>query len=100
MPKYKKGETGNPNGRPKGSENKERKQLREFLGYVIDNNRDKFEAELMKLKGMPFLMIWKDLLEYCTPKLQRTELKSDNESIKKIEVEIFKSNESKGDTTI
>ncbi len=71
---FKEGQSGNENGRPKGSANKETKQLREFLANVLDNNRDKFEDELNKLEGKDYINAVSNLMEYCTPKLQRSEI--------------------------
>lgn len=77
---FKKGESGNPNGRRSGSENKETKKLRQFLADVLDNNQQRFEQELLALESKDFIAAYSNLLEYCTPKLQRTELTGDKEN--------------------
>lgn len=76
MSKFQKGE----GGRPKGAQNKETKKLRQFLADVLDNNQERFEEELLSLEGEKFVQAFSNLLEYCTPKLQRTELTGDVEN--------------------
>ena len=65
---------GNPNGRPKGSENKETKELREKLALLLDDMYPKFLNEMAKLEGIQFINSFSNFLEYCTPKLNRTDL--------------------------
>ena len=74
-----KGNTNNPNGRPKGSENKEKKALRELLTMFLEDNYDKFLKELYKLEGKEFSDRFIQLLEYATPKLNRTDLTNDGD---------------------
>lgn len=69
MAKFQKGE----GGRPKGAQNKETKKLREFLSDVLHNHQQKFEEALLSLDDKDFIKAYTDLLEYSTPKLQRTE---------------------------
>lgn len=64
-------------GRPKGAENKETKRIREFIATLLEDNQEKFEDELLSLKGEKFVMAFSNLLEYSMPKLQRTELTTD-----------------------
>lgn len=68
-------------GRPKGVENKEKKALREMLTLLVEENYDKFKNELLGLKGSVFTDRFLQLLEYCTPKLNRTDLTSGDEKI-------------------
>lgn len=70
---------GNKNGkgRPKGAENKEKKRIREFIADLLDKHQDRFEEELLKLDSDKFVMAFSNLLEYSMPKLQRTELTTD-----------------------
>ena len=77
---FKKGQSGNKDGRPKGAENKEKKALRESLQAFLDDNISKFNTELRALKGAQFIDRYIALLEYCTPKLNRTDLTNDGES--------------------
>lgn len=74
-------------GRPKGSANSETKQLRKYLALVIEDNKDKFLKELNKLEGRDYVNAFQNLLEYCTPKMQRTELRGE---VRTTTTEIFK----------
>jgi hypothetical protein len=78
---FKKGVVTNPQGRRKGSENKEKKALREAILLIVDENRDKFIKELNKLEGVAYIKTITDLLEYCTPKLNRTDLSNEDGSL-------------------
>lgn len=69
-------------GRPKGSQNKETKEIRERLAKYISEHYSKFEAELNKLQGKEFVDRITSLLEYTTPKLNRTDLSNDDGSLK------------------
>lgn len=74
-------------GRPKGAENKETRRLREFLGDLLEGNQERFEQELLSLKGEKFVFAFSNLLEYSTPKLNRTEHSGE---IKHSETAMFK----------
>jgi len=79
---FKKGDRGNPHGRPKGSENKDKKELRELITLFIERNYDKFEKKILETEGQQFVNNILNLLEYSLGKLQRTEhsgqIKSDD----------------------
>ena len=76
-------------GRPKGALNKTTAILRSFLATVTDDNQVKFEQELMKLEGEKFVHAYLTMLEYCTPKLARIEVKAEVEkrTIQVIEID-------------
>ena len=71
----------NRTGRPKGAINKENKELRQYLSYYLETNKEKFETEINKLSGIQFVSMYIKLIEYTTPKLNRIDLISDNETI-------------------
>ena len=76
-------------GRPKGSENKETKKIREFLADLVDDGRDKLITELNKLEGVQYIQAYTNFLEYCTPKLNRTDVKVEGGKVRdplKIEI--------------
>lgn len=70
---FKKGNSGNPKGRPKGAKNKELKSLRERIDLILDNQFDTIVEDLSKLKPVDRIKAILTLLEYSTPKLQRVE---------------------------
>jgi hypothetical protein len=78
------GQSGNPNGRPKGSENKSTKKCREVIGLIADDMADDFKAWLFLTaqgdeergikpdpKGAADLYL--KAIEYHVPKLSRVE---------------------------
>lgn len=73
-------------GRPKGAENKEKKQLREFINNILEEDQAKFKEELSKLTGIYYINTILALMEYSVPKLARVENVGDKEQEIKIRV--------------
>ena len=65
-----KGQTGNPSGRPLGSPNKITADLRLKINAIVDKQIDSIEQDLQSLEPMQRLQIVEKLLSYCVPKLQ------------------------------
>jgi len=84
---FKKGYSGNIQGRPSGTANKTTQAHREFIQCVIDGQKEKIETELKKLEGKEFISAITGLMEFDLPKLQRTDLHTDLlEEIKPIQI--------------
>lgn len=66
----KKGQTGNPNGRPKGSPNRVTGTVKEWIASIIDGNREQFEDDLKKLDAGERVRVISNLLPFVVPKLQ------------------------------
>ncbi len=71
---FDKGKTGNPNGRPKGAQNKANSQLRDTIGAFLDENFEKVKEDFEKLPPRDRTRLYCDLLQYSVPKLQSVSL--------------------------
>lgn len=74
---FKPGQSGNPNGRPKGTKNKSTQQIREAYQLLTEQNLDNMSVWLAQVaadnpeKAMDLML---KLSEYIIPKLARQEL--------------------------
>lgn len=66
----KKGQTGNPKGRPRGTPNKISGTVKEWIAAIIDGNRKQFEEDLAALEPGERVRVISNLLQYVTPKMQ------------------------------
>lgn len=67
-----KGQTNNPNGRPKGSKNKVNEAIRDKIQGLFEGNFEKIQSDLEKLDPKDRLKFLTDLMPYLVPKLQST----------------------------
>jgi hypothetical protein len=76
---FKKGTSGNINGRPKGSVNKNKALITNFIDIEIDKNFIKFNDELNKLNGKDFISVFLKLAKIM--KHENTGLKANEKLI-------------------
>lgn len=76
----KKGTVNNPNGRPKGSKNRDIAPIREKFDQLLSAYTvDKMVEDLMQLEPFQRLTIVNGLAEYVIPKHARVEIKGELE---------------------
>ena len=73
---YKKGQSGNPEGRPKGSHNRVGKDLRERVVNFLSDEFTTVQNDFKKLKPRDRVRLYCDLLQYGLPKLQSVTLEA------------------------
>jgi len=71
-----KGQTGNPSGRPKGSKNKATVDIKKWISGIIDQNEQQLEKDMRELKPIERWTITERLLQYITPKQQATTIEA------------------------
>lgn len=73
--KFEKGKSGNPNGRPAGSGNKENSRFKAALNNLLEESSDKMIEWLGEIDDPKTRFdVLKDFSEYIHPKLARTEM--------------------------
>lgn len=86
MAKFDKGQSGNPNGKPKGAVNKRTQQWEIFAEYCVNGGLERFQKELESLKGKAYVDAFANLLEFHKPKLSRAEVRHEGDTTTTIKV--------------
>ncbi len=95
----KKGQTNNPNGRPKGIPNKVTASLRNRINAFLSDNWESLQADFSKLDPKDRLQFYEKLLQYGLPRLQNTTLSTDLERLSDDQLDYIIQNLQNGTTT-
>jgi len=77
MTQFRKGQSGNPNGRPTGAKNKVSEDLREVMSDFLQHEFDVLKKKVVKLSPKDRMRFFSDCLPFVIPKLQTTTLTND-----------------------
>lgn len=80
---FKKGQSGNPKGRPRGAKNKATNELREWVERFINDNLDTIANDIKELDPNDRVKFFLALLNYTLPKQQsvKAEINDEREQI-------------------
>lgn len=70
---FKPGQSGNPDGRPKGSKNRTTEELRQHIQTVLDGQYDKLQADLDSMNPFQRVMMSEKLTKYFLHQLSKAE---------------------------
>lgn len=71
-----KGMTNNPKGRPKGSQNKSTKDIRELFNTLLESNLTQIQKDITELSPKDRINVMLKISEFVIPKLRSVEMDS------------------------
>lgn len=74
---FKKGQSGNPDGRRKGAANKVTTELRERIKDFLEGQWDKIERDFNTLEAKDRVALFERLLQYILPRMSSVDLDAD-----------------------
>lgn len=70
---YTKGQSGNPQGRPKGAKGKYTSTIRKWIVELINKNREQIEKDFLQLEAKDRLQMIEKFLPYIMPKVEKAD---------------------------
>lgn len=77
MTQFKKGESGNPKGRPRGNTGEKIKYIREWVISLIGSNAQSMAEDFKRLPSKEKWRVLTQLMPYATPKQTEATVKAD-----------------------
>ena len=82
--KYEKGQSGNPEGRTKGTPNKLNGKLRDMMNNFLSDHYSDFVKDFEGLKPIERCKVYTNCVNFILPKMAAVSLETDNEPIGEI----------------
>ena len=96
---FKKGISGNPNGRKKGTPNKTTAEIKEIITRIVGNQLEHIEKDLDKIRKTDpaeAMRLSSKFIDYVIPKQTKIDLEGDlTHKVEKVIIEIKRGNDSK-----
>jgi hypothetical protein len=67
---FKRGVSGNQNGRPRGVANKTTTDLRQWITSFLENNKEQLQSDWQTLEPRERILLFERYLKYTLPSLQ------------------------------
>lgn len=92
---FKKGNSGNPKGRPQNSSNKSVAKLRDSVNQLLNENFEQVQKDMEDLKPRERVKFFIDLLNYSLPRIKSEEYHMSDKKAKEIAENILQNIEKK-----
>ena len=83
-----KGQSGNPNGKPKGAVSAKTKGWELLKETITTGLTDKFMQEMQQLEGTAYINAYLNVLEFFRPRLSRVESKVENTNVEQVVINV------------
>ena len=94
MKGFKKGQSGNLKGKPKGTKSEKTVFWNTMKDWFINEGAERFQDELMSLKGQSYVIAYSNALEFFQPKLSRAQVEANTKTMNTIKVEFVSEGQS------
>jgi hypothetical protein len=85
---FKKGQSGNPSGKPKGAVSLKTQGWQLLAETITTTLTDKFMEEMDKLEGTAYINAYLNMMEYFKPRLSRVESKVEQTNVEQVVINI------------